>query len=54
MQEQVLERIKSDANEPFVSDLTISFSGVEIILLDQYIKRLEEKEQILNALINKK
>ena len=53
MEEIVLNRITSSADEIFVDDLIISFKGAEIVFLAQYIRRLEEKAQILNALLGK-
>lgn len=54
IEENVLEKIKSAANDIFAGDLVITITGAEIVFLAQHIKRLEEKEQILNALLNKK
>lgn len=53
MEEAVLDRITSSANEIFVDNLEIRFRGAEIVFLAQYIERLEEKELILNALLGR-
>ena len=55
MEAEVLERINAviEWNEEAIRDTRIEFKGAEIVFLAQYIERLEEKEQILNALLNK-
>lgn len=55
MEEAVLSRIYSvmKNNVEFIDDILIEIRGAEIVFLAQYIERLEEKEQILNALLGK-
>ena len=53
MEETVLDRINSVANELYVQEISISFTGAEIVCLAKYIERLEEKEGILNALLGR-
>ena len=55
MENTILTRINEimEYDEPFINDIEIRFKGAEIVFLAQYIERLEEKELILNALLNK-
>lgn len=53
MEEEVLSRINNNADLPYVDDVKITFTGAEIVCLAKYIERLEEKEQILNALLGR-
>lgn len=53
MEEEVLSRINNACNDFFTEDICIQFKGAEIVFLAQYIERLEEKEQILNALLGR-
>ena len=53
MENDVLTRINDimQYSETFINDICIRFKGAEIVFLAQYIERLEEKEQMLNALL---
>lgn len=57
MEEEVLTRINSIMtyykNNDEIKDVWIELKGAELVFLAQYIERLEEKEQILNALLGK-
>ena len=55
MESEILNRINSvmEFKEEELKDIYIEIKGAEIVFLAQYIERLEEKEQILNALLGK-
>ena len=57
MEEELLTRIKDITyyykNNEEIKDTWIEIKGAELVFLAQYIERLEEKEEILNALLGR-